>query len=110
MKLYTRPHGGRDAETVIAEASAADGVYWDYDRSEPEGPNAMLLTLPGSRSDEYVLEVESSEVGVMIGEMNLPDVRSVMASFLARASPEVIGAVAGQIITHVARVARTPSN
>src|SRR4051812_45715497 len=107
MKLRKQPRGKRADETVIAEGraepSAPETVFWDHDRSQPEGPNAMLLTLQGHDSTRYVLEVDSAEVGVFIGEMNLPDVAPVMTAFLARASPEVIGAVVGHIVTHLAR-------
>jgi hypothetical protein len=107
MKLLKQRGGNRDAEAVIAEATAADGVYWDYDSSMPMGPNAMLLTLKGE-ADTYVLEVESAEVGVLLGGMSLPDVAPVMAGFLEGAAPEVIGAVVGHIVAHLARAARMP--
>jgi hypothetical protein len=105
MKLRKQPGGNRSAETVIAEATADDGVYWDYDSSMPEGPKAMLLTVKGE-ADQYVLEVESAEVGVLIRRMRLPDVAPVMGEFLAGADPEVIGAVVGHIVAHLARAAR----
>jgi hypothetical protein len=112
VKLRKQPRGKRAEETVIAEGraepSAPESVFWDHDRSQPQGPNAMLLTLKGSGGTRYVLEVDSAEVGVFLGEMNLPDVAPVMAAFLAGASPEVIGAVVGHIVTHLARSARKP--
>jgi hypothetical protein len=107
VKLMKQPCGSCDAETVVAEETAAEGVYWDYDRSMPAGPNAMLLTLKGE-ADTYVLEVESAEVGVLIRNMRLPDVAPVMSEFLAGADPEVVGAVVGHIVAHLARAARTP--
>jgi hypothetical protein len=114
MKLRKQPGGRRADEVVIAEVrvdpASPDPVYWDYDRSMPEGPNALILSLGGVGADKYVLEVESDEVGAFIGAMNLPDVAPVMASFLAKASPEVIGAVMGHIVTHLARGARRPTS
>jgi hypothetical protein len=111
VKLREQPDGNRAAEVVVAEvrvdpSSPFPAVYWDHDRSMPEGPNALILSLGGTGADKYVLEVESDEVGAFIGAMNLPDVAPVMASFLAEAKPEVIGAVVGHIITHLARARR----
>jgi hypothetical protein len=109
VKLYKQPRGNRDGETVIAEGpSAIESVYWDYDRSQPQGPNAMQLTLQGSGKSRYIFEAESGEVGVFLGEMKLPDVAPMMAQFLARARPEVIGAVVGHIIAHHARTTQNP--
>ena len=61
-------------------------------------------TCAGSPPDIYEVNVEAAELGAMLAAVQrLEDVQRAINGFLERASPEVIGAVVGSIITHLAQ-------
>jgi hypothetical protein len=108
--------GGSDAgedTTVLADVPiepSTDSVrlFWNYDRNFPEHAGHLSIGLnvapsSGAPPDGYELIVSPSELGVMIGAMNQPDVEFVVRGFLARATPEIVGAVVGQLVAHFAR-------
>jgi hypothetical protein len=69
-------------------------------------------TCAGSPPDIYEVNVEAAELGAMLAAVQrLEDVHQAMSGFVECASPEVMGAVVGSIITHLAqRKTPLPSN
>ena len=57
---------------------------------------------------QYAVCVQGAEIGALLGCMPLEAVPEVIKAFLRTADPELIGAVAGQIIAYVASTATTP--
>ncbi len=108
--------GGSDADkdtSVVADMqikpSTRDPGFWTSDNFYPENPGDLrvgLFTGPaGPGADTYELIVEALEVGMLVGAMKPKDVEPFIRGFLARATPEVVGAVVGQVVTHMLRIA-----
>jgi hypothetical protein len=82
-------------------------IWWTFDRVYPEHEGILRIALKGAPStgsppDHYSLKVRPSELGEMLGKMRSEDVQRVMDAFLERADPEIIGALVGWVITHLA--------
>src|SRR5262245_8258394 len=108
--------GGSDAgkdTSVLADTpvgSSKDGgrLDWSYDRTYHERAGDLQIGLDGlpsagSSPDTYELVVSPSELGAMLAVVRLEDVKPVVEGFLARADPEVVGAVVGWVVAHLAK-------
>jgi hypothetical protein len=117
MKL-TRYIGGSDADGHTIELAdmsiltppGRNGMGWHWENWWPEsraGDLYVCLTESAPTSsppDVYGLNIAPTELGAMLAAMNRSaDIQAVMSEFLERAAPEVIGAVVGSVITHLAQ-------
>jgi hypothetical protein len=117
MKL-TKYIGGSDADEHTIELAdisiltppGRNGMGWHWENWWPEsraGDVYVCLTESaptGSPPDVYGLNITPAELGAMLAAMNRSaDIQAVMSEFLERANPDVIGAVVGSVIAHLAQ-------
>src|SRR5689334_388614 len=108
MKLI-RYAGGSDADedtTVLADETPS--LHWNYDRVYPEHAGDLQVGLhgpstKGSPADSFELIVDPDELGAMLAVVRAQDVGAVMSGFLNAAPAEVVGAVVGAVVAHLAR-------
>jgi hypothetical protein len=99
---YPARSGDEEDATELADAPVqASALSWGSNRAFPERAAKLRVGLGGPPA-AYELVVEPSEVGVILGSVRQEDVGRVMVAFLEAADPEVIGAVVGHVITHLA--------
>jgi hypothetical protein len=106
LKYSEDSEGTQLADTAIRCVDRIT-VEWG-DAGSLGGPGYLALAVkgppPGGTPDEtYQIIVEPSELGVMLAAMRPEAVESVVSGFLSNATPEVVGRVAGCIVTHLAR-------
>jgi hypothetical protein len=98
------------ADMSILTYPGSSGIGWHWEKEWPEsrvGELYICLTasaLAGSPPDVYGLNMTPEEFGALLAKMyRSADIQAVMNGFLERASPELIGAVVGSVITHLAQ-------
>lgn len=80
-------------------------VYWHVDPYDKTGE--LQVSIPGPPDDgaagpQYTVMLKNSEFGTLLGCMPEEVVPEVIAAFLHAADPELLGAVVGRLIAHVA--------
>jgi hypothetical protein len=98
------------ADMSILTYPGSSGFGWHWENDWPEsrvGELYICLTgsaPAGSSPDVYGLNVTPTEFGALLAKMyRSADIQAVMSGFLERASPELIGAVVGLVIAHLAQ-------
>jgi hypothetical protein len=108
LRKYTGDSdGSRLAATPIRSVDRTT-VEWEMDNIYPENEGTLRLVArgrppEGNPDDTYEVSLEPSELGVMLAAMRPEAVELVMRAFLKNTTPDILGAVAGCIVTHLAR-------
>jgi hypothetical protein len=104
---YADDDGSELADVPIEPSARSDRLFWSYDRVFPEHAGHLSISLKGVPSpgapDGYEVIVGPFELGVMVGSMGPQEVERFIRGFLARATPEIVGAVVGRLAAHFAQ-------
>jgi hypothetical protein len=98
------------ADMSILTDPGCRGIGWHSENWWPESRVGELYiglkgSVPaGSPPDVYGLNITPAEFGALLATMyRSADIQAVMSGFFERASPELIGAVVGSVIAHLAQ-------
>jgi len=108
-------HSSELADTSILTPTGCNPFGWTWENwweESREGELYICLTASAaadSPPDVYGLNIKPEEFGALFASVcRSADVQAVMRGFLQRASPEIIGAVVGSVISHLTRRGNVP--
>jgi len=106
------PDAEAATRTVLCDSPRVD-VWWDWARPDvgEHRPGAAVVVLDGQPAAEapayrYLVRVGEAELGEMLAHLPVEAVPLVIGGLLRGRDPEVLGAVVGRIIAHVAGLAQ----
>ena len=104
-----------DCPVLVDAPVFPDPLRWYGNYGDTEGPWVISLwadgvPAEGSPAYRYLVELSEQDLSEILARMPVGAVSAVLDQLLREGDPEVIGAVVGRVVTHLARGTAGPAS